>query len=295
MAFRNRKRRAGASKHCSGVAEHNVGVSEHGGKGKRGRNDNQVQPARCLKTEEEIAEAWELIMTRRRDWEDDDAKPIRCYKTRDRMYNEWLNDFREFQLNDYQKMKSSNQQASIFRAYLHKNCGGLYFVMAVWQTGLTWLVPEELANNQRGATEHAAREFARWVIKFACAIQKHKASDKTKEAQRKAGQTYGQSGLTRQEVYLKKQREHVRWNFNWAYCTNLRIQYTRAMEQGKSKKGYGKKGKSKKDKDIQPLRYEDLDPKSQELMDQYWSGELLAYKKEVEAAYRGTQADRFQI
>ena len=268
-----------------------VGVSEHGGKGKRGRKDNEVQPARCLKTQEEIADAWNLIMTRRREYETDHATPILSRKTRENMYNQWLNDFREYELDSVQQTKSSSDQSSIFRAYLYKNCGGIHFVMAVWQTGLTWLVPEHLANDNRGATEHAAKEFAKWVLKFARAIQKHKENEKTMEAQRNAGKTWGQSGLTREERYQKKQRDHARWNYNWAAGTERRLQYTQAMSKGKSK-GYAKAGKGK---DFQPLHYGELHPAQQQLIDQYRSGELRAHKKDWEAVYRGNQADAFEM
>ena len=98
--------------------------------------------------------------------------------------HQWIGE----ELTGEQKRKKWNQKTSIFDAFVNNNYGGKLFVMAVWQTGITWLPLAELRQcNYVGATEHFATEFARWAHAFLEAVKAHKNNPATEEARRKSG------------------------------------------------------------------------------------------------------------
>ena len=49
--------------------------------------------------------------------------------------NEWL----ENELTDAQRQKRRAAKTSLFGAWVHQNMGVKQFVMAIWQTGITWV------------------------------------------------------------------------------------------------------------------------------------------------------------
>jgi hypothetical protein len=131
--------------------------------------------ARVLKTRSEIANAWRLILERRRLVELDDTCPITDPDTLADMYTSWMHEWLDENLTEKQCRLKGNQQSSIFAAYLNNNLGARHFVMALWQTGVQWAPPPAMLNNDHnGALEHVAKNFAKWTQKLARAVTLHK-------------------------------------------------------------------------------------------------------------------------
>ena len=118
--------------------------------------------ARVIKTRDEIATAWKVILERRHLVEWDDTRPITNPKTRAAMYTSWMHDWCSENLTDNQRGQKGNKQSSIFAAYLHNNFGNKHFVMALWETGVQWAPPPQmLKDDYSGAIEHVAKNFAK--------------------------------------------------------------------------------------------------------------------------------------
>ena len=104
----------------------------------------------------------------------------------------------------------------MFGAYLRNNFGGKAFVMALWQTGVTWAPTAHLnETNYDGALEHIAKKLGTWAQRIAAAREHHQADPDTKEAQRRSGGNTGVHGLTAEEVdnrfVFKKARSEHYW------------------------------------------------------------------------------------
>ena len=79
--------------------------------------------------------------------------------------------------------------------------GGKNFIMAVWQTGMTWApTPALLDTNSNGVLEHVAINFASWTRRLARAVTRHKKNPDTEEARTRSGSAFGEHGLTTQQV-----------------------------------------------------------------------------------------------
>ena len=77
------------------------------------------------------------------------------------MYTSWMHEWLDNELTDDQRRKRTAAQSSIFRNWLFQNMGGKYFVMAIWQTDITWAPSTELLNSDfKGALEHVAQHVA---------------------------------------------------------------------------------------------------------------------------------------
>ena len=117
------------------------------------------------------------------------------------------------------------RQTSIFNAWPDSQMGGKLFVMAFWQTGVTWAPPPDLLwNNYHGAVEHVAKHFASWTRRLARAVARHKLDPKTEEARRRSGNSYGMHGWTEQQLQDRIARKKAREDFHWAATLNNRLQ-----------------------------------------------------------------------
>ena len=77
--------------------------------------------ARVLKTNNEIADAWRLILERRRLVEPNDRRPINDPDTLAWMYTEWMYEWLEKNATDKQRRLRGRERSSIFAAYLNNN------------------------------------------------------------------------------------------------------------------------------------------------------------------------------
>ena len=81
-----------------------------------------------------------------------------------------------------------------------------------------------------------------WVHSVVTSIQKHKEDPATVAARDRSGSSYGQHGLTEQQVADRWERDDARRNYHWA----LGLEWQLLVSKGKAKgsKGEGK-GKGK--------------------------------------------------
>ena len=116
------------------------------------------RPALILKSTEEIKASWTNILERRRLFEPDDTVEINDPdgSRLKRMYADWFRDFQEYELTEEQKLKPHSKQTSAFTAYLKNNFGGKAFIMALWQTGITW------------APTRSMKEKIQWCFRARC-------------------------------------------------------------------------------------------------------------------------------
>ena len=113
---------------------------------------------------------------------------------------------------------------------------GKLFAMAVWQTGVTWAPPPDLLqNNYYGAVEHVAKHFASWTRRLARAVTRHKADPKTEEARTRSGNTFGEHGLTGQQLQGRTEREQARHNYYGAVDLHISLQASKGKSKGKGR------------------------------------------------------------
>ena len=176
------------------------------------REDGNV--ARVLKSETQIAEAWRLIFDRRRLAEKDDRQGIEDPEQLARMWRTWAKEWFAKELTPEQQRKPWRKKTSIFSAWCYNSFGGQHFVMALWQTGITWAPSSDLLEtNFTGALEHVATHFASWVRRLARSVAIHKAHPQTDEARTRSGTAFGQHGLTPQQVLDRRRRQTARRNY----------------------------------------------------------------------------------
>ena len=105
----------------------------------------------------------------------DDRVPITERSDLTQMHAQWMDQWLAKELTEEQRGKPRNKQTSMFSAYLKKEFGGKHFVMALWQTGVTWAPsPVMTEMNLDGAAEHVARQLVRWIRRVMAAIELHK-------------------------------------------------------------------------------------------------------------------------
>ena len=142
---------------------------------------------RVFKTTAELMTAWRTIIERRRRGEPDDTREIQSVERLQHMWNTWMQDWLDTEATDTHKQRRRSAQTSILAAWVHRYMGGKNFVMAVWQTGITWAPPPELLSSDiNGALEHVAQHFASWTRRLARADTRHKRNPATTEAARAA-------------------------------------------------------------------------------------------------------------
>ena len=142
----------------------------------------------------------EMIIQRRRMTEPDDRRPIYCQDRLARMWTDWQRECFAENLTPQQNQRKCRHKSSIWNAFVKRAAGTKHFVIAIWQTGVTWAPPLEMLNaNLTGALEHVAAHFARWTRQLARSVAHHKMLPATEEATRRSGRSFGQHGLTHQE------------------------------------------------------------------------------------------------
>ena len=103
-------------------------------------------------------------MERRRREEPDDTAEIKDQDLLKKMHADWFGDFYAYEMTDEQKKKKHSSQTSMFNAYLWQHFGGKGFVMAVWQTGISWAPTKRTWETNRDyALEHVAVNFGKWA------------------------------------------------------------------------------------------------------------------------------------
>ena len=149
--------------------------------------------ARILKSPAQIQEAWQLIFERRRLGEPDDRSSIEDPEQLAKMWTTWQREWFAKELTPAQWKKTWHEKTSIFNGWCWRTLGGKHFVMAVWQTGMTWAPPPELlSTNFNGALEHVATQFASWTRRLARSVARHKAHPLTDEARTRSGAAFGE-------------------------------------------------------------------------------------------------------
>ena len=162
-----------------------------------------------------IRAAWEEIMRRRRMVQADDRVPITERSDLAQMHSEWMTQWLAESLTEEQRNKPRNKRTSMFNAHLKKEFGGKHFVMALWQTGITWAPSCAMTQeNPDGAAKHVATELVSWIRKVTLALEAHKKDPATVEATRRSGDSRGMHGLTPNELYLRTERDRARRNFH---------------------------------------------------------------------------------
>ena len=174
----------------------------------------------------------------------DDTKPIYNPTRLAKLWTEWMHEWIAENLTPAQKARPWSRQTSIFGAYVMRTYGGKHFVMALWQTGITWLpTPKEAPWNYDSAIQHVRARFLTWLQTVSIAIENHKKHHATEEARRRSGSKKWQHGLTWQEQADRRQRQRARSNLNWT--RNLEAELMASPGKGK-KKDSKKEGRTKR-------------------------------------------------
>ena len=187
--------------------------------------------ARVLKSSTEIHDAWQLIFERRRLTERNDRQRIEDPHQLGDMWTAWQRDWFAKNLTPGQENKKWNKKTSIFNTWTWNTVGGKHFVMAVWQTGMTWAPSSDLVRKDfGGALKHVATHFASWTRKLARSVADHKADPRTEEARTRSGTSKGH-GLNPQQVQDRAERTDARHN----YYRILRLDHKFCASKGKGK------------------------------------------------------------
>ncbi len=126
---------------------------------------------------------------RRRLVQPDDTLPINDKNTRAAMFTTWKYQWMRDNLTHNQSQQRQTKNKKRFSTFLNSNLGGNNFVMAMWQTGITWAPPQEMLNtNYNGAAKHVVTHFASWTRRLARAINRHQTDNETVEARARSGQ-----------------------------------------------------------------------------------------------------------
>ena len=240
--------------------------------------------ARAIKTPQQIQKAWEAILERRRRVEPDDRRGIHDQDVLANMFTMWQKEWIASELTSEQRQKAWRQQTSIFNGWCHSNMGGKNFIIAIWQTGMTWApTPELLNTDYNGALEHVAKHFASWVHRLAQAVTRHKEDARTQEARTRSGSAFGKHGLNEQEVQDREARRVASQNFFQTKTLHERLMASKGS-------GKGATGHS-----VQPKAWEEMSRNEVWWLYEYWNSNLKRAMKETEARCHVVQAPRFYI
>ena len=187
---------------------------------KAGAND-QVRPAVRMKPRDVIEESLLELLTRRRKEEADDTKAITVSTKVQNIWNSWCKDFIHNQLSEQQRQYKYSQQSSIFNAHIKKRYGNKCFVMALLQTGLSWVpASKKSAKMSSTGTDDCEKSltlgFMNWMQRLLHSIEVHKQTDEYKVARRKSGNEYRQSGLTSKERACRDFKSNVVREYRFA-------------------------------------------------------------------------------
>ena len=190
--------------------------------------------------------------------------------------SEWI----ENELTAAQRQKRRAIKTSLFNAWVHQNMGGKQFVMAIWQTGITWAPPPEMIKTDyNGALEHVAKNFASWTRRLARAVTRHKKDPTTVEARIRSGQSFRKHGLTAQQM----QDRHARSTARGDYYQTVDLQ-----NRLKASKGKGK-GKGK------PKSWDEMSWSEKWWLEELWQGRLRKQLDDAESKCHRIQAQPFTV
>ena len=244
--------------------------------------------ARILKSPAQIGEAWRLIFERRRLVEPDDRRSIEDPDQLAQMWTTWQKEWFAKELTPAQTKKNWREKTSIFNGWCWKTLGGKHFVMAVWQTGMTWApTPELLNTNFNCALEHVATHFASWTRRLARSVARHKADPLTDEARTRSGFKYRQHGLTPQQVHDREERRIARVN----YYKTVQLANKLHASKGKGKE----KGRGATEHSVRPKYWEQMSGNERWWLCEYWNGHLGRAIADAEAECHRVQAPRFSV
>ena len=197
------------------------------------RQDSDL--ARVLKSSTEIQDAWRLIFKRRGLVERNDRTNIEDPHQLGDMWTAWQKHWFASNLTPQQQRKKWSQKTSIFNTWAWTNLGGKHFVIAVWQTGMTWAPPSDLLkSNFEGALRHVATHFASWTRRLARSVAIRKANPQTEEARTRSGTSKGH-GLNPQQVHDRDARSDARWNYYRILRLDNKFRASKGKGKGKSR------------------------------------------------------------
>ena len=263
----------------------------------RGKSQRQVLqstkvPAARMRKPNEIAATWEELFSRRRTMQPEDTEPIEDENVRATIWNDWCDAWLVTNLTEEQQGYKRSQQTSIFNAYIKNKHGDKCFVFGMLETGIAWgRSPQHVGDH--GAAEHVGRRFVAWVRDVVAAIESHRQSTPYKEPKRRSGASYGQHGLTPQEVRDRADRHAAVRNYHWTL--QLQAQFYASKGKGPTK-GTGKREPSKGRGKIAPKFWGQMSSDERWWLHQLWNGNLKRQLDDAKARHGGrVQADRFHM
>ena len=239
-----------------------------------------------IKDTDAIRRGWEEIISRRRSAEPDDQKAITDRSVLADLHAKWMSEWCRENLTDRQRRKSWSKKTSIFNVHLHQNFGGKHFVMALWQTGVTWAPSPVLTNmNRDGAAEHVARQLVRWIRQVMHAIESHKNAPATVVARTRSGPSKGKHGLTDEEENDRREREEARRNYFMTVELNSRLLASKGKGEGKGERGAAEHA---------PKTWREMTDDERWWLEELWSGRLKRRKERAEGKMQKIEAGDFR-
>ena len=255
------------------------------------------QPARRLKSKDEIVAAWIDLLWFRHYVETDDTKPLYdpFGDQTALVYNKWSAHWIRTQLRADQEELKPGQKTSIFRVYIKNRYGSQCMVMALIQTGISWSPPREvLDGSPDGAAEHIATYFIKWLRQLLDVIAIHKEKPDTVKARLRSGTTHRQSGLTDLEQKQRVDRTRARANFSWAENLEKRLLASKGKGKGTAKGKVKGKDKGASEHNVAPKPWAHMSRNEQWHLQELWNGNLRRSVLNTEEAHGGqVQAHRF--
>jgi hypothetical protein len=237
--------------------------------GSRPPKEDKTQ-AMCFKSPAQIEDAWKHIMEKRRLAEPDDGLAINDSDQLADMWVSWQKEWIAKECTDGQKTKKWSQKTSIFNAHVHQHYGGKNFVMAVWQTGISWAPTQEMLESDfNGASEHVVKHFASWTRRLARAVSRHKSEPASQEARARSGSAFGKHGLTPEQLQDRTDRKKARSDY---YLT---MPILNRYKEGNP--------------------WHDMSQGERYWLGEYWNGNLRGAMQAAEAKCHRVQASRFFV
>ena len=209
------------------------------------------------------------------------------------MWTAWQRDWFARNLTPEQESKKWSKKTSLFNAWAWTtvHVGGKDFVMAVWQTGMTWAPSSDLVRKDfEGALKHVATHFASWTRKLARSVANHKADPRTEEARTRSGTSKGH-GLNPQQVQDRAERTDARHN----YYRILRLDHKFCASKGKGKGKRRGAAEHSVQKTAETKAWANMSRVQQWWLKQLWNGRLLKSMKTAESKCHRVQAPRFRV
>ena len=110
----------------------------------------------------------------RRKVQSDDTVVINDVSKVSYILRSWRRDWESSELTPEQKPKRSAKKACIWRAFLRKHYGGLYFVCRILQTGMRHAPSTSSSNISNVAAEHVIDAWTGWLVDLSRCIKEHK-------------------------------------------------------------------------------------------------------------------------